>query len=70
MADTGNGLEAYVIKNILSEKNTSDGTEGEIGFSFGLALVKRLVDDVQGTMDIEFAPNGDITFTITLHWAI
>ena len=71
VADTGIGLDADGIKNILSgKKNTSDGTDGEIGFGFGLALVKRLVDDVQGTMDIESVPNGGTTFTITLHWVL
>lgn len=71
VADTGIGLDTDAIKNILSgQKNTSYGTDGEIGFGFGHALVKRLVDDLQGTMDIESVPNGGTTFTITLHWVL
>ena len=67
VADTGMGLDAESIQNILSgKKKTSDGTDGEIGFGFGLALVKRLVDDIQGTMGIKSEINGGTTFAITL----
>jgi signal transduction histidine kinase len=70
VADTGVGLDADSIKHILSgKKNTSDGTDGEIGFGFGLAIVKRLVDEIQGTMAIHSAPNNGTKFTITLQWA-
>ena len=69
VADTGMGLDAESIQNILSgKKKTSDGTDGEIGFGFGLALVKRLVDDIQGTMGIKSEINGGTTFAITLKW--
>ena len=70
VSDTGVGLDEEAIANILSgKKNTSDGTDGEIGFGFGLALVKRLVDDIKGTMNIKSAPNEGTTFTINLAWA-
>ncbi len=69
VADTGVGLDADAIANILSgSKHTSDGTDGEIGFGFGLALVKRLVDDLNGIMNIQSAPNNGTTFIITLQW--
>ena len=69
VADTGMGLDAESIQNILSgKKKSSDGTDGEIGFGFGLALVKRLVDDIQGTMDIKSEINGGTTFAIILKW--
>lgn len=69
VADTGVGLDADAINHILSgNKNTSDGTDGEVGFGFGLALVKRLVDDLHGTMNIESVPNEGTTFTISLQW--
>lgn len=67
--DTGIGLDKDAINNILAgKKDTSDGTAGEIGFGFGLALVKRLVDDLNGSMTIESVPNEGTTFTITLTW--
>jgi signal transduction histidine kinase len=67
--DTGIGLDKDAISHILAgKKDTSDGTDGEIGFGFGLALVKRLVDDLNGTMAIESVPNEGTTFTITLTW--
>lgn len=69
VSDTGVGLDEEAIKHILSgNKHSSDGTDGEIGFGFGLALVKRLVNDLQGTMDIQSMPNQGTTFTITLQW--
>ncbi len=67
--DTGIGLDKDAINHILAgKKDTSDGTDGEIGFGFGLALVKRLVDDLNGTMAIESVPNEGTAFTITLTW--
>jgi signal transduction histidine kinase len=67
--DTGIGLDKDAISHILAgKKDTSDGTDGEIGFGFGLALVKRLVDDLNGTMAIESVPNEGTAFTITLTW--
>jgi signal transduction histidine kinase len=69
VVDTGIGLDNESIKNILSgKKNTSDGTDGEIGFGFGLALVKRLVDDLNGTIDIQSEINTGTSFIITLKW--
>jgi signal transduction histidine kinase len=69
VADSGVGLNNDAIKQILSgNKNTSDGTNGEAGFGFGLALVKRLVDDLHGTMNIESVPSEGTTFTISLQW--
>ncbi len=69
VSDTGIGLDAEAISNILAgHKNTSDGTEGEMGFGFGLALVKHLVDDLNGTMNIASIPNTGTTFTIKLKW--
>lgn len=69
VADTGVGLDVDAINHILSgNKNSSDGTDGEIGFGFGLALVKRLVDDLHGSMNIQSIPNEGTTFTITLQW--
>jgi signal transduction histidine kinase len=67
VADTGVGLDVDAINHILSgNKNTSNGTDGEVGFGFGLALVKRLVDNLHGTMNIESIPNEGTTFTISL----
>ncbi|MFC4232658.1 GAF domain-containing sensor histidine kinase [Parasediminibacterium paludis] len=69
VADTGVGLNNDAVKQILSgNKHTSDGTDGEAGFGFGLALVKRLVDDLHGTMHIDSVPNEGTTFTISLQW--
>lgn len=70
VADNGIGINNEAIEHILAgRKDTSDGTDGEVGFGFGLALVKRLVDDLKGIMTIQSVPNEGTTFTITLKWA-
>ncbi len=51
--DTGEGIEAEQIKQLLADNTAStDGTDGEKGYGFGLALVKQLVKGLKGTFDI------------------
>ena len=52
--DSGIGLHEDDIEAILKgEMTTTTGTEGEKGFGFGLAMVKKLIDSLNGTMAIE-----------------
>lgn len=65
--DTGVGLTTDKISNILNGGATStDGTEGEKGYGFGLALVKHLVDSLHGTMSIRSRPGQGAEFEIIL----
>ncbi len=52
--DTGCGISAESIQSILAgeEAVSSDGTSGEKGFGFGLPLVKKLVDSMNGKLSI------------------
>lgn len=66
VADSGNGLEQDQIYSILSgDSTTTQGTDGEKGYGFGLALVKHLIDGLKGTLRISSGQNG-ATFEVEL----
>ena len=65
--DSGIGLNQQSIEAILSgTAKSTDGTQGENGFGFGLALVKHLVDSLNGQMNIHSAVGEGATFEINL----
>ncbi|MFD0792342.1 GAF domain-containing sensor histidine kinase [Mucilaginibacter litoreus] len=67
ITDTGVGLDKATIDAILSGKaNTTGGTAGEQGYGFGLALVKHLVDSLNGTLLIYSQPGNGANFEVTL----
>jgi signal transduction histidine kinase len=67
VTDTGVGLSQDGIDTILSGKaQSTDGTGGEQGYGFGLALVKHLVDTLKGTMRIYSHPGNGANFEVVL----
>ncbi len=67
VTDTGVGLNKEGIDKILNgNASSTDGTGGEQGYGFGLALVKHLVEVLKGTMGIISEPGKGATFEITL----
>ena len=65
--DSGVGLNQQSIDAILSgTAKSTDGTQGENGYGFGLALVKHLVDSLNGHMNIHSVIGEGSTFEITL----
>lgn len=65
--DSGSGMNEQKIKDILNGTATSsDGTSGEEGYGFGLALVKHLVDGLKGTLQIHSQPGEGAIFSISL----
>lgn len=65
--DTGVGISEENIQAILSgNASSTDGTSGEQGFGFGLALVKRLVDSLGGRINITSEPGMGTNFEINL----
>lgn len=65
--DTGVGISEENIQAILSgNASSTDGTSGEQGFGFGLALVKRLVDSLGGRISITSEPGIGTNFEISL----
>lgn len=65
--DSGVGISAENIQAIVSgNASSTDGTGGEQGFGFGLALVKHLVESLDGTIAISSEPGSGTTFEINL----
>lgn len=71
VSDTGVGLSQEAIDKILSGKaKSTDGTGGEQGYGFGLALVKHLVESLKGTMSIYSETGNGASFEILLPQAV
>jgi signal transduction histidine kinase len=67
VTDTGVGMSDEKIAQIINGQGEStSGTGGEQGYGFGLALVKHLVDTLNGTLQIESVPEKGTTFTVRL----
>jgi signal transduction histidine kinase len=67
IADNGVGLTPQETEDILKGiKASSNGTTGEQGYGFGLSLVKRLVDELNGQLSIVSEKGNGAQFTITL----
>ena len=67
ITDSGVGLDEKSINDILGGTAIStQGTGGEPGYGFGLALVKHLVEGLQGTMQIRSKPGEGTRFEIQL----
>jgi signal transduction histidine kinase len=67
VTDSGVGLSLEAISVILDGQATStEGTGGEKGYGFGLALVKHLVDKLNGTIIINSIEGEGTTFEISV----
>jgi len=67
VADTGVGMDDPKIALLMAGQGKStDGTAGEHGYGFGLALVKHLIDSLNGSMYITSTPGTGTTFEIVL----
>ncbi len=65
--DSGVGLSESAISSILNGvSTTTDGTGGEQGFGFGLALVKHLIEGMKGTLQIFSEPGKGASFEVVL----
>lgn len=65
--DSGRGLDENAIQHILNGDSVStDGTFGEHGYGFGLALVKHLVDGMKGSLQIHSKPGEGASFEVSL----
>ncbi|MFC5283683.1 GAF domain-containing sensor histidine kinase [Pedobacter alpinus] len=67
VSDTGVGMNDAAIAEILDGTAVStDGTSGEIGYGFGLALVKHLIASLKGTLNINSTLNEGTVFEISI----
>lgn len=65
--DNGQGMDKDILDAITKGHSFStDGTAGERGFGFGLSLVKHLVSNLNGSMEIETIAGRGTTFKIVL----
>jgi signal transduction histidine kinase len=67
VSDNGVGLSQEEINEIIQGvKTSSSGTTGEKGYGFGLSLVKRLIDELRGTLEITSEKGNGTQFKIVL----
>ncbi len=66
--DTGIGLSAEDRERVFEEfyRVRSEQTHGITGTGLGLSLVKRLVEQHQGSIAVESEPGKGSTFTVRL----
>ncbi|WP_339317496.1 sensor histidine kinase [Oceanobacillus sp. FSL W7-1304] len=61
VADTGIGMNDEVRKDIFKR---GVSTKGEQNRGFGLAIVKQIVDELNGTIELQIQNSGGVAFTI------
>ena len=67
VSDTGVGLSPAAIEHILTgSTNTTEGTNGEQGYGFGLSLAMHLIKSLHGTCTIESKLGEGSTFRVVL----
>ncbi|MES2829493.1 MAG: GAF domain-containing sensor histidine kinase [Bacteroidota bacterium] len=67
VSDTGQGMPKEVREKILrGDAASTDGTSGEIGYGFGLALVKHLIDSLKGSLSITSSQGNGSMFKVGL----
>ncbi len=66
--DTGIGITGEFQKNMFSafEQENTGARTANMGHGLGLSIVKRLVDQMQGTIAVESEKNVGTTFVVTL----
>ena len=66
VADNGMGMEAEVLKHVFEEFYQAETDSRNLGTGIGLALVKQLVEAMQGSIKAVSTPQQGSVFTITL----
>lgn len=66
IADHGDGMSEETQKHIFEKFYQGDSSRRADGNGLGLALVKRILDLVGGTVEVESAPGEGAVFSVTL----
>jgi len=65
--DTGVGIDQHQLAEIQNgEGKSTNGTSGERGYGFGLSLVKHLVENLNGSLQIQSEVGKGTTFNVAL----
>ncbi len=65
--DSGIGMSEETIQHIQGgTASSTDGTEGEQGYGFGLSLVKHLLEGLKGSLDINSKPGAGAEFKVIM----
>ncbi|PAD18629.1 sensor histidine kinase [Shouchella clausii] len=65
VADNGVGMPAHILQNVFDYRVRGE-TKATGGEGIGLAVVKALVEEHQGQIDVQSSPNQGTLMTITL----
>ena len=66
VADTGKGMSAEDKERIFQEFTRLPGAQGEEGFGLGLSIVKKLVELLEGTVQVNSQEGKGSRFTVIL----
>lgn len=65
--DTGRGMDHQMVSQVMEGKvSSNNGTDGEQGFGFGLALVQHLVKELAGTVQLQSAAGEGTVFEVII----
>lgn len=68
VTDTGEGIDPTILPDLfaIDKKTTKKGTNGEIGTGLGLPLCHEMIEQMQGTCEVETEAGVGTTFRVTL----